>query len=145
MLFRSLQSADRQARYREHLRHGVTDGVTRPVTHAFVPDMDTDTGSSSEKNEVENRARRLLEELYPAWYFKHRGARLPIMQGWKQLRDAVTLCQTWPDERLAQLAAVFLTTDEPWIASSGREFHVFAAKASLCDDRLTQAERGRTT
>ena len=93
-------------------------------------------------DEISERAVRLLEELYPAWYSKWRhGAKLRLVHKTLDLGDAITICQLWDDARIEKLAQVFLTTDDPWISTTDRSLKIFAKKASWCDDRLTQAEK----
>lgn len=105
----------------------------------------TGVGKSSverEDEEIYQRAGRLREERYPAWYAQHRhGARLRLVASPVEFQEAITLCKTWDDARLEKLAAIFLTTDDDWISQTDRGFRVFAARASWCDDRLTQWER----
>jgi hypothetical protein len=101
------------------------------------------SGSEKEKDRgVGERAATLLQDRYPEWYaqFRH-GARLKLTANSLAYADAMKICETWDDARIEKLAQVFLTTDETWIASTDRSFRVFAARASWCDDRLTQAER----
>lgn len=77
---------------------------------------------------------RLYEQLYP----KHRkGARYAV----KPVRDyaaAVTLCQTWPDDRLEKLAVIFLTTDHKFAEEGSRTVPQFLAIASWCDGKLAE-------
>lgn len=95
-----------------------------------------------EDDELGARARRLLEELYPAWYTKYRrGARLRLIQNTLAVGDALTVCRLWDDDRIEKLARIVLTTDDDWISRTDRSFHVFAIKASWADDRLRQAEQ----
>lgn len=91
---------------------------------------------------VGERAATLLQDRYPAWYaqFRH-GARLKLTSNSLAWDDAMKVCETWDDARIEKLAQVFLTTDDDWISKTDRSFRVFAARASWCDDRLTQAER----
>lgn len=91
---------------------------------------------------VGERAATLLQDRYPAWYahFRH-GARLKLTANSLAYDDALKICETWDDARIEKLAQVFLTTDDDWISNTDRSFRVFAARASWCDDRLTQAER----
>lgn len=92
--------------------------------------------------EIRERAATLLQERYPAWYAKYRnGARLRLMANSLALDDAISVVTLWDDARIEKLAAVFLTTDETWIAGTDRGFRLFASKATWCDDRLRQAEQ----
>lgn len=105
-----------------------TSSVLLPVTRA---------------NSTQDRAARLLQELYPAWYCKHRhGAKLRLVANSLAFQDALSLVELWDDARLEKLATVFLTTDDEWISSTDRSFRVFASRASWCDNRLKQVEAG---
>ena len=141
------QNRDRQAQFRAR------NAVTPPPRNAVTPEKNpalslerkgSDLPVEEDDAEIFERAGRLREELYPAWYatFRH-GARLRLVANSLEFQDAVTICRTWDDARIAQLAEVFLTTDEPWIAGTDRGFRVFATKISWCDDRLKQAEMRR--
>jgi hypothetical protein len=111
-----------------------------------VPDR-IESLSTSKKEESRDdvlaaRAGRLREELYPAWYAKHRhGARLRLVANSMEWQDALSLVTQWDDARLEKLAAIVLTTDDPWIATkTDRGFHIFALKASWADSRLAEWE-----
>jgi hypothetical protein len=124
----------------------------RPVTNAFVLGEGKDlTGSSSERESerkptalsIEERASRLREELYPAWFEKYRnGAKLniPLIANSLEFQSALSLVSTWDDVRLEKLARIVLTTNEDFIAGTDRGFKIFAMKASWADDRLRQSE-----
>ncbi len=88
---------------------------------------------------VTERAGRFLER-YPDLYAKHRkGARYAV----RPVRDyaaAVTLCQTWPDDRLDKLAVIFLTTDHEFAESGSRTVPQFLGLASWCDGKLAEHE-----
>ncbi len=129
----------------------VVERVSERVANAdlVTPLARSGVGSSSSLKEektddaVYQRAGRLREELYPAWYAKHRhGARLRLVANSLEFQEAVQICRTWDDSRIEKLAAIVLTTDdEPFIQKSDRGFRIFAVKASWADDRLTQWER----
>ena len=57
-----------------------------------------------------------------------------------RLSKACDLCALWDDATLEKLARIFLTTDDEWISHTGREFSVFALKASWYDGRLREWE-----
>lgn len=80
-------------------------------------------------------------ERYQVLYPEHRkGARYAV----KPVRDyaaAVTLCQTWPDERLEKLAICFLTTDHKFAEEGSRTIPQFLAIASWCDGKLSEWEK----
>jgi hypothetical protein len=50
--------------------------------------------------------------------------------------DAKTLVPLWNNARLEKLAALVLTTDDPWISRTDRSFKIFTMKASWADDKL---------
>ena len=96
-------------------------------------------------NDPEVTARAgLFVERYEALYQQHRrGARYAV----KPARDyaaSVTLCTTWPDDRLDKLAVIFLTTDHKFAEEGSRTIPQFLALASWCDGRLAehQAKKG---
>lgn len=90
-----------------------------------------------------DRAHALLER-YSRLYTKHRhGARLRLMHSNLEFQDALTLCQTWPDDRLDKLAVIVLTTDDDWISRTDRGFPIFVKKASWADGLLAEAEAKR--
>lgn len=99
--------------------------------------------STARSDSVEERAGRLREELYPAWFAKYRNGaklRIPLIANSLEYQDALSVVQTWDDARIEKLARVFLTTDEEWIASTDRSFRLFASKATWCDDKLREWE-----
>lgn len=59
-------------------------------------------------------------------------------------QKALDLCAVWDHERLMKLAAVFLASDDPFIASSNRSVPVFASRASWADTKLREWEARRT-
>jgi hypothetical protein len=79
-------------------------------------------------------------DRYVLLYQQHRkGARYAV----KPVRDyaaAVTLCQTWPDDRLDKLAVIFLTTDHKFAEEGSRTVPQFLALASWCDGLLAAHE-----
>ncbi len=88
---------------------------------------------------IEARAGRLVED-YGEWYRLHRhGARHHARPN-LDWHDAQGLCRTWDDARLEKLAALVLTTDDPFISGTDRSFKIFAIKATWADDRLRQWE-----
>jgi hypothetical protein len=100
-------------------------------------------GSGEKPDDLADRAGRLLQESYPAWYTKWRnGAKLRLVANSLAFDDALSLVQQWDDARLEKLARVVLTTDDEWIARTDRSFRIFATKASWADDRLRQIESG---
>jgi hypothetical protein len=91
--------------------------------------------------ELHERAARLIQELYPAWYSKFRnGAKLRLVHNTLTFDAAMSIVTLWDDERIEKLAKIFLITDEEWISNTDRNFRLFATRATWCDDRLKQAE-----
>lgn len=101
----------------------------------------TDLGLSDSDDGILERAGRLREHSYPAWFREFRGGALPLVASPKELHAAAELCKCFSDERLQQIAEVVLTTNDPWISQTDRGFWVFVKKASWADDRLRQVER----
>lgn len=79
-------------------------------------------------------------DRYQVLYQQHRkGARYAV----KPARDyaaAVTLCDTWPDDRLEKLAIIFLTTDHHFAEEGSRTIPQFLALASWADGKLAEHE-----
>jgi hypothetical protein len=103
------------------------------------------TASSEKKGNsaVADRAGALLE-AYRAWFTELRaGARLLLTASPLDWSKACDLCALWDDPTLEKLARIFLTTDDEWISHTGREFSVFALKASWCDGRLREWEKNQ--
>lgn len=91
---------------------------------------------------VESRERgAALLTNYGVWFEKYRQAKLTTDN--TQIEAACQLCETWDDARLEKLAALVLTTDDPFIAGTDRAFRIFAMKASWADDRLRQWEKAK--
>ena len=82
-----------------------------------------------------NRAAAFLER-YAELFTLHRHGARTLLRPALDFQRACDLCRTWEDARLEKMAVIFLTTDDEWIASTGRGFGVFVSKASWCDDRL---------
>jgi hypothetical protein len=148
---RRAESKERMRQLRERRQSPGTPPVTAfvtpsppPVTRSFVLDrIESGSGSSlrNDEDELCERAGRLREDLYPAWFAKYRnGARLRLVANSLEFQDALSLVRTWDDARLEKLAKIVLTTDESFIATTDRSFKIFALKASWADDRLRQWE-----
>lgn len=85
------------------------------------------------------RAGRFLDryqELYP----KHRKGARYALKPHRDYAAAVTLCTTWPDDRLDKLAVIFLTTDHKFAEEGSRTVPQFLALASWCDGKLAEYE-----
>lgn len=101
------------------------------------------SGEKPSDSALTERAGRLRDELYPAWYATYRhGARLRLIASSLEYQDALALVRTWDDATLEKLARIVLTTDDAFISGTDRGFRIFALKATWADDRLKQAESG---
>lgn len=79
-------------------------------------------------------------ERYKALYVKHRKGAHYLSHPQKDFPEAALLCETYDDERLDKLAAVFLQTDHEFAEKGSRTLAQFRSMASWCDHRLK--ERG---
>lgn len=132
------RSVARSGNVRENI-HATSREASLPCTYLSCSE---EKGVQGEKPDVGDRAARLLQDLYPAWYAQCRhGAKLRLVANSLAYQDAISLCETWDDARIEQLARIFLTTDEDWISRTDRGFRIFASKASWCDSRLAEAEQ----
>lgn len=121
--------------------------TTPEPTPSLARAQPRETANANANGFLEERAGKLREELYPAWYAKYRhGAKLrvPLIANTLEFQDALSIVQTWDDETIEKLARIFLTTDEPWISGTDRGFRIFASKTTWAHDRLKawEAERG---
>jgi hypothetical protein len=91
---------------------------------------------------IASRAASFVED-YPALYATHRNGARYLTRPALDWDYACNLCRVWDDERLRKLAAVFLSSDDPWIAGGSRTIGQFAARASWCDDRLREWEKSQ--
>ena len=97
-------------------------------------------GVQGEPTALAERAGRLVERYGELYAELRRGAKHLRSKPALEWDKACQLVALWDDAHLEKLARIFLTTDEPWIASTGREFLVFASKASWADDKLREWE-----
>lgn len=93
-----------------------------------------------EPTEIENRAARFVERFAELYSEKRKGAKYLRRQPALDWDRACTLCRTWDDARLEKMAIIFLTTDDEWISQTDRGFAVFVARATWCDERLSEWE-----
>lgn len=95
-------------------------------------------------SDIAGRAGRFVER-YGELYQQHRNGARYLSRPSLDWDYACDLCRTWDDERLAKLAAIFLVSDDPWIAGGARTLGQFKARASWCDDKLRawEAENAR--
>lgn len=125
--------------------HSRSDAVGLPSLCPREGDEEEDSSSSGKETNARalaDRASQLREVLYPQWYAKFRhGARLRLIANPLEFQEAQSLVATWDDATLEKLAAIVLTTDDPWISGTDRSFRIFAMKASWAHDRLAQWER----
>ena len=94
----------------------------------------------SPDDQIEQRAGDLVHR-YADLFQQYRSGARHLQRPNLDWLDAQGLCRTWDDARLEKLAALVLTTDDPWISTTDRSFKIFAMKASWADDRLTQWEK----
>lgn len=86
---------------------------------------------------ITERAGRFIER-YQALYQQHRhGARYVVKEG-RDYPEAVSLCATWPDDRLDLLATIFLTSNHKFAEEGSRTIGQFRSLASWCDSRLAE-------
>lgn len=96
--------------------------------------------SEKPTDDVGERAARFIEhyaELYPLYRHGARYLAKPALD----YQAACDLCRTWPDERLEQLAVIFLRTEHEWAQSGSRTIGQFKALASWADSRLAEVEQ----
>ena len=135
------------------LDSGSTDG--QPAVHGPVqpkgnssssvfsfPSSDSSQTKTSarESDETTERAGHFCNEVYPALYAKYRKGARYISRPALDFQEAVQLCRTWDDERLAKIAAVFLTTDHDFAEKGSRTMAQFRSLASWCDSQLVEYE-----
>lgn len=133
-------SRTRAEKSRERAPH-VAERTSRDHLSRTVPVRER-YGSSSAlvEEEIGMRAGNLVER-YGELFMEHRsGAKYRARPNLDWL-EACDLCRIWPNERLEKLAALVLTTDDPFIAGSDRSFKIFALKASWADGKLCEWER----
>lgn len=151
---RKQQARDRMRDRRSHEERRAPDvprsssdvhaNTTRSPREAPFTSIVLTSEKEKTSGELGERARRLLEDLYPRWYSQERhGAKLRVINNTLAFGDAMTVVGLWDDARIEKLARVFLTTNEDWISGTDRNFRLFASKATWCDDRLTQAEKAK--
>lgn len=90
--------------------------------------------------EIGDRAAAVVERFGALYAELRKGAKYLRQRPALDWDRAMGLCRTWDDGRLEKLMRIFLTTDDEWIARTGREFGVFVSKATWCDDRLREWE-----
>lgn len=133
---------DAQSRMRRVRANGLPNDA-RAVPNEVCSESAGSEKGSGEKHatDLNRRAGKLLQDSYPAWYSKYRhGAKLRLIPSPLLFQDALSLVQTWDDERLEKLAQIVLTTDDEWVSKTDRGFKIFVARASWADDRLRQME-----
>jgi uncharacterized protein YdaU (DUF1376 family) len=100
---------------------------------------DSSHTSARERDEIGERAGTFVNETYPALYAKFRKGARYVGRPALDFQEAMTLCRTWDDERLAKLATVFLTTDHEFAEKGSRTMAQFRSMASWCDSKLAEA------
>lgn len=154
--------ANARQRSSRNVRANTSERTSEELRKKFYVDVSVNSSSSSSEREherkpaldsardpfldgaVTERAGRFIER-YEALYPQHRkGARYAV----KPARDyaaAVTLCTTWPDDRLDKLAVIFLTTDHKFAEEGSRTIPQFLALASWADGKLSEHEARKGT
>lgn len=89
--------------------------------------------------QITERAGRFIER-YQVLYQTHRKGARYVVKPARDYQEAVSLCATWPDDRLDQLAEIFLTTNHEWAENGSRTIGQFRALASWCDGKLAEHE-----
>lgn len=82
-------------------------------------------------------------DFFEAWcqmYTKHRGGATYHGRPQVDYGNCCNLVRSFPNERLASLAVVFLNSNEPFIERSNRSLAVFETRISWCDEQLRKAE-----
>lgn len=132
--------------------HGSTavDVRLQPKPNSSISDLQSSSSDSSQRTnvrafqpvdaseEVRERAGRFCER-YGVLYQQHRKGARYLGKPNLDFLEAVTLCATWPDTRLDQIATVFLTTDHEFAEKGSRTMAQFRAMASWCDSKLVEA------
>ena len=95
-------------------------------------------GTPEHSDDIAERAGRFLER-YAAMYQEHRKGARYVGKMHVDFQEAMTLCETWPDDRLDKLAIVFLTSNHEFAEKGSRTIPQFRAMASWCDSRLCEA------
>jgi uncharacterized protein YdaU (DUF1376 family) len=126
----------------------------QPDGNSSVFSLQTSVKSQSPSVPVSTRTEALTEafgdrvrtflEGYAVLYSLHRNGAHYHGRPAVDYQHACDLCTTWPDvERLLKLAAVFLTSDDEWISKGNRSVPQFSARASWCEDRLSEWEKAQ--
>lgn len=137
------ENRDRRRKWRE--RHASPDAlpahVQTPngVRGVVCRDLQILKKKEMSADSVEMRAGRFCREIYPVLYAKHRKGARYVSRPTLDFQEALELCRVWDDERLAKIAAVFLTTDHEFAEKGSRTMAQFRSMASWCDSRLVEA------
>lgn len=95
--------------------------------------------TNASADSLSERAGLFTRETYPELYQKYRKGARYVSKPALDFQEALLLCQTWDDERLAKIATVFLTTDHDFAENGSRTMAQFRAMASWCDSRLRES------
>ncbi len=85
------------------------------------------------------RAGRFVDR-YAELYSQYRKGARYASHPTRDYNAAVTLCHTWPSDRLEKLAIIFLTTDHKFAEEGSRTIPQFLALASWADGLLAEHE-----
>jgi len=148
------EAKTRMQQARERSSQHVLKRSSREVRENFYVDRGVSSGSSgslereSERKPLHDpmldpliteRAGRFIERYERLYVIHRKGARYAVKPH-KDFAAAVTLCATWDDARLDQLAVVFLNSDHSFAESGSRTVSQFLAMASWCDGKLSEVE-----
>lgn len=107
--------------------------------NAIAPARERGTNPTDFSDAVRSRVDDFIER-YKALYTKYRHGAHYVGTPQSNFREAALLCETFDDERLDKLAAVFLQTDHEFAEKGSRTLAQFRSMASWCDSKLR--ERG---
>ena len=93
---------------------------------------------ASDEDALSQRAGLFVRETYPALYEKFRNGAKYVGKPNLDYLEAMELCRTWDDARLAKIAQVFMTTDHEFAEKGSRTMAQFRSLASWCDSRLRE-------
>lgn len=79
-------------------------------------------------------------DVWSALFSEHRSGATYHGRPHIDYANCCNLVRSFPDERLRDLAVVFLNSNEPFIESSNRSLAVFETRVTWCDEQLRKAE-----
>jgi 5-methylcytosine-specific restriction endonuclease McrA len=139
MCLRSVPDLDRNQKKPNTHISGVGDLRSALPERGVGKTPPRDPSPSEVPDDVALRAGRFCQETYPTLYEKHRRGARYVGRPALDFQEALQLCQTWDDERLAKIATVFLTTDHQFAENGSRTMAQFRSMASWCDGKLRES------